>query len=143
MKKLWKIYTAVILFFMYMPIIVLLIFSFNNGKTTVWKGFTLRWYSDLFNDRMIMNALWNTLIIAILASIIATVLGTMAAIGINNLTGKFHTGVSVFGDRWSEAAEYIAAHIDECTDADGERDLYDRAETLYDVIIISDRDDEY
>ena len=62
---------------------------------------------------------------------------------VNTLKGKFHTGVSVFGDRWSEAAEYIAAHIDECTDADGERDLYDSAEKMYDVVITSDRDGEY
>ncbi|MBQ7503744.1 MAG: ABC transporter permease [Ruminococcus sp.] len=88
MKKLWKIYTAIILFFMYMPIIVLIFFSFNDGKTTVWKGFTLRWYTDLFKDKMIINALWNTLLIAVLASVIATILGTAAAIGINNFTGK-------------------------------------------------------
>ncbi|MBQ5399322.1 MAG: ABC transporter permease [Ruminococcus sp.] len=73
---------------MYMPIIVLIAFSFNDGKTTVWKGFTLRWYVDLFRDARIMSSLWNTLAIAILASVIATVLGTMAAIGINNFRGK-------------------------------------------------------
>ena len=66
MKKLWKVYTAIILFFMYMPIIVLIFFSFNDGKTTVWKGFTLKWYTELFSDRMIINALWNTLLIAVL-----------------------------------------------------------------------------
>lgn len=74
--------------FMYMPILVLILFSFNDGKTTVWKGFTLNWYKDLFNDGMIMNALWNTLLIAVIASCVATVLGTAAAIGINNFKGK-------------------------------------------------------
>ncbi len=88
MKKLGKIYTALIMFFMYMPIIVLIIFSFNDGKTTVWKGFTLNWYRDLFKDEQIIGALWNTLAIAIIASVIATVIGTMAAIGINNFKGK-------------------------------------------------------
>lgn len=88
MKKAQKLYTALILFFMYMPIFVLILFSFNDGKTTVWKGFTLNWYRDLFKDEMIMGALWNTLIIAIIASCIATVLGTAAAIGINNFKGK-------------------------------------------------------
>ncbi len=88
MRKLSKIYTALIIFFMYMPIITLIIFSFNDGKTTVWKGFTLRWYSDLFRDNMIINSLWNTLLIALLASLIATILGTMAAIGINNFKGR-------------------------------------------------------
>lgn len=88
MKKLQKVYTGIILFFMYMPILVLIAYSFNDGKTTVWKGFTLQWYVDLFKDELIMNSLKNTLIIAILASCIATVLGTMAAIGIHNFSGK-------------------------------------------------------
>lgn len=88
MKKLQKIYTGIILFFMYMPILVLIAYSFNDGKTTVWKGFTLQWYVDLFKDDLIMNSLKNTLIIAILASCIATVLGTAAAIGIHNFSGK-------------------------------------------------------
>lgn len=88
MKKLQKIYTGIILFFMYMPILVLIAYSFNDGKTTVWKGFTLQWYVDLFKDSQIMESLWNTLTIAVLASCIATVLGTAAAIGINNFSGK-------------------------------------------------------
>lgn len=88
MKKFSKIYTALIIFFMYMPIIVLILFSFNNGKTTVWKGFTLKWYTDLFRDKMIISSLWNTLLIAFLASLFATALGTMAAIGINNFKGR-------------------------------------------------------
>ena len=88
MRKSHKLYTALILIFMYMPIAVLILFSFNDGKSTAWKGFTLRWYANLFHDKQIMNALANTLIIAIIASVIATVLGTAAAIGINNFTGK-------------------------------------------------------
>jgi spermidine/putrescine transport system permease protein len=88
MKKLQKIYTGIILFFMYMPILVLIAYSFNDGKTTVWKGFTLQWYVDLFKDEQIMGSLWNTLVIAVLASCVATVLGTAAAIGINNFSGK-------------------------------------------------------
>lgn len=88
MKKSHKLYTALILFFMYMPIFVLILYSFNDGKTTVWKGFTFDWYVDLFKDKMIMGALWNTLLIAIIASCVATVLGTAAAIGINNFKGK-------------------------------------------------------
>lgn len=88
MKKLYKAYTGIILFFMYMPILVLVLFSFNDGKTTVWKGFTLNWYLDLFKDAQIMGSLWNSLLIALIASSVATVLGTAAAIGINNFTGK-------------------------------------------------------
>ncbi len=88
MKKLYKIYTGLIIFFMYMPVVVFIIFSFNDGKTSVWKGFSLRWYANLFQDKMIMNSLWNTLIIAIIASVIATALGTLAAIGINNFSSR-------------------------------------------------------
>ena len=83
-----KIYIGLIMFFLYAPIAVLIFFSFNDSKSTVWKGFTLKWYEQLFEDENIMSALGNTLIIAILASIFATILGTAAAIGINNFKGK-------------------------------------------------------
>ena len=83
-----KIYIAILLIFLYSPIAVLIFYSFNNGKTTVWKGFTFKWYVQLFRDDNIMNALWNTVIIAVLASVFATILGTAAAIGISNFKGK-------------------------------------------------------
>ena len=83
-----KVYTALIMLFLYLPIVVLIIFSFNEGKTTVWKGFSLKWNEELFQDERIISALGNTLIIAVLASILATILGTAAAIGINNFKGK-------------------------------------------------------
>lgn len=83
-----KIYTTLVMLFLYLPIFVLIIFSFNEGKTTVWKGFSFKWYEELFRDDNIINALGNSLIIAVLASIFATILGTAAAIGINNFKGK-------------------------------------------------------
>lgn len=83
-----KIYMAFIMLFLYAPIAVLIFFSFNDGKTTVWKGFTLKWYNELFRDSNIISALGNTLIIALLASVFATILGTAAAIGISNFKGK-------------------------------------------------------
>lgn len=83
-----KIYTTLVMLFLYLPIFVLIIFSFNEGKTTVWKGFSFKWYEELFRDVKIINALGNSLIIAVLASIFATVLGTAAAIGISNFKGK-------------------------------------------------------
>ncbi len=91
MKKngiLSKIYIALIVLFLYAPIGVLIFYSFNDSKSTVWKGFTFKWYEELFKDENIMNALGNTLIIAVLASIFATILGTAAAIGISNFKGK-------------------------------------------------------
>lgn len=83
-----KIYTTLVMLFLYLPIFVLIIFSFNEGKTTVWKGFSFKWYEELFRDDNIINALGNSLIIAVLASVFATILGTAAAIGISNFKGK-------------------------------------------------------
>ena len=73
---------------MYAPIFVLIVFSFNDTETssrTVFSGFTLRWYERLFQDRYILEALLNTLIIAVVAALLSTVLGTMAAVGINSM----------------------------------------------------------
>ena len=84
-----KLYIGLIFLFMYIPIGVLIFMSFNSGKTsTVWKGFSLKWYGELFKSSELMNALGNTLIIALLASVFATILGTAAAIGIHNFKGK-------------------------------------------------------
>lgn len=77
-------YTFLIFFFLYAPILVLVIFSFNESKTRAnWTGFTLKWYKALFNDQYILNALYNTISIAILSALIATIIGTAAAIGIH------------------------------------------------------------
>lgn len=83
-----KLYVALIMIFLYAPIIVFIIFSFNDSMSTVWHGFTFRWYEELFHDKRILSSLWNTLIIALLASLFATILGTSAAIGISNFRGK-------------------------------------------------------
>ena len=94
MKKLsHKIYFGFIMAFLYMPLIYLIAYSFNDGKTSVWKGFTLRWYVALFQDAQIMQSLYNSLLVAVLASLFATVLGTLAAIGIFNFKGGFRNVV--------------------------------------------------
>ena len=73
-------YAAVIFAFLYIPIFVLIIFSFNASKSRAsWDGFTLRWYADLFNNSAILNALYYTLSIAVLAALFATMIGTLAA----------------------------------------------------------------
>ena len=83
MKTLSKIYTVFLYLFLYAPIAVLVVFSFNDSKSrSVWAGFTLKWYKRLFSDTQIMAALSNTLLIAVLAAILSTILGTIAAIGI-------------------------------------------------------------
>jgi len=86
LKKLGKIYLALVLLFLYVPIFVLIVFSFNETKSSsVFSGFTLDWYKRLFNNRIIISSLVNTIIIAVAASIISTILGTLAAIGINSM----------------------------------------------------------
>ena len=83
-KWLKKSYLALVLLFLYLPITVLVVQSFNAGKSRAkWEGFSLRWYAELFHDEAIMKALYITVAIAVLAAIIATVLGTLAAIGIH------------------------------------------------------------
>lgn len=84
MKKiLGRIYIALVLMFLYIPIFVMIVFSFNTTKSrTVMSGFTFDWYIKLFHNELIMSSLRNTVIIALSASLIATVLGTLAAVGI-------------------------------------------------------------
>ncbi len=78
-----KFYLGIILFFLYIPIVVMVIQSFNAGKSRAkWEGFSFRWYAELFHDRSIMNALQVTVAVAVIAAVIATILGTLAAIGI-------------------------------------------------------------
>ncbi|MFH1880457.1 MAG: ABC transporter permease [Bacillota bacterium] len=79
-----RLYLLLILFFLYLPIVVLIFYSFNAGKSrAVWEGFSLHWYADLFRDEAILKALYVTLTVAVIAAVIATVLGTLAAIGIH------------------------------------------------------------
>lgn len=85
MKKFFKrFYLGLVLVFLYVPIIVMIVQSFNAGKSRVkWEGFSLHWYGELFNDASIMNALWVTVSVAVIATVVSTVIGTLAAIGIH------------------------------------------------------------
>ena len=143
-KVVTRAYTFLMFLFLYAPILVLIVFSFNDTDTssrTVWSGFSFRWYQKLFEDRLILEALRNTLLIAVIAAVAATVLGTVAAVGINsmkklprrvmmNLTNfpmvnpDIVTGVSLmllfvfavglFGGRSLGMGSLIAAHITFC-----------------------------
>ena len=77
-----KFYVAIIFVLLYLPIAVLTVMSFNNSRYMKWGGFTLRWYEDLFTSGPIMEALRNTLLLAVLSALIATVVGTLACVGI-------------------------------------------------------------
>lgn len=84
MKKLSKVYLGLVLMFLYVPIFVLIVFSFNTTKSrSVMSGFTFDWYIKLFKNEIIISSLVNTILVAVLASIAATILGTAAAVGIN------------------------------------------------------------
>ena len=86
LKTLSKVYMGLVLMFLYVPIFVLIVFSFNETKSrSVFSGFTLDWYAKLFRNEVIISSLMNTIIIAVIASIAATLLGTLAAIGINSM----------------------------------------------------------
>lgn len=84
-NRLSKLYLYLIFIFLYAPIIILIIYSFNESKYRVWTGFSLKWYMELFQDRQIMEALYNTIFVAVIASILSTIIGTAAAIGIDGL----------------------------------------------------------
>lgn len=83
MKKVFgRIYILIIMLFLYLPIITLIALSFNDAKSmSVWTGFSLHWYEELFHSRLMMGAIVNTFSIAILAALIATVVGTLAVLG--------------------------------------------------------------
>ena len=93
MKKFFKnFYLLLIFLFLYAPIVVLMIFSFNDSKSRrLWNGFTTRWYVELFHDADILHSLYVTLLVAVAAAAIATVLGTIAAIGIHNMGRRAKT----------------------------------------------------
>ncbi|MBQ8095006.1 MAG: ABC transporter permease [Clostridia bacterium] len=83
MKKLRKVYIGLIMAFLYAPIVLLILYSFNDSKSRAnWGGFTLRWYKELFSDAQIISALGTTLSIGFLAAVISTILGTFGAIAL-------------------------------------------------------------
>ena len=85
-KSLDKVYLTLIFIFLYLPILVLIVLSFNNSKSRViWGGFTFNWYRELFSSSMIMDAFWTTILLTMTASLAATLLGTLAAIVIHSM----------------------------------------------------------
>ena len=79
-------YLVLILIFLYAPIVTMMVLSFNSSKSrTQWGGFTLRWYTQMFDSATIMDALVNTLVIAFVSALIATIIGTAASMAINSM----------------------------------------------------------
>ena len=86
---------ALVFLFLYAPILLLIVFSFNKGNSnTVWTGFSLDWYRSLFQNRLIMRSVYTTLLVSLLATAIATVAGTFAAIGFYSLRRRSRTVLS-------------------------------------------------
>ena len=89
-----RLLMALVGLFLYAPIIILIVFSFNAGNSSsVWKGFSLHWYAELLNDRLIMHSVYTTLMVSLLATIIATIAGTFAAIGFFGMRRRARTGL--------------------------------------------------
>ncbi|SFG74522.1 spermidine/putrescine transport system permease protein [Lachnospiraceae bacterium C7] len=89
-KKVFSnLYLIIMFLFLYLPLFVLMILSFNNSKSrVVWGGFTFKWYHRCFNSETIMSAFFTTIQITLLAAVISTILGTLAAIGISAMKSK-------------------------------------------------------
>ena len=87
MKSFFRtLYLIIILLFLYLPILTLVVLSFNSSKSMfAWRGLSLRWYREMFHDTMILHAVWNTFSIAVVSSVIATIIGVLACVGIMNM----------------------------------------------------------
>ncbi len=82
-RSLSNFYALLVYAFIYAPIVIMVVFSFNDQKTNYyWKGFTLKWYEKLFTDSSIVEYLWNSLFIAISATVISVIVGTIGAVGL-------------------------------------------------------------
>lgn len=87
-----RLYLSIIFLFLYLPIMVLIVLSFNNSKSRVaWGGFTGKWYISMFQNDSIMEAFIMTLQITLTASVLATIIGTLAAIGIQSMRRRGKT----------------------------------------------------
>ena len=94
-QALKSVYLCLLFSFLYVPIAVLIVFSFNESKSrTVFTGFTLDWYRNLFHNEMILSALGTSLIIAVVSSVLVTLLGTMAAIGMHSMKRRARSMVT-------------------------------------------------
>ncbi|WNC13531.1 ABC transporter permease [Brevibacillus brevis] len=88
-------YSWLMLVFLYLPIAILMIYSFNDSRiNAVWSGFTWKWYLSLFDNRQVMQALGNSLSIGIISSVLATVLGTAASLAVKHYSARWRTVVN-------------------------------------------------
>ena len=94
MKLSSKVYTTIVFLFLFAPIAVLLVFSFNEAKSlSVFSNFSLKWYQELFYDRNTLESVKNTVILALSATVVSTVMGTAAAFGISRVRKDYHKAI--------------------------------------------------
>ena len=82
MKRWLAVWAAAVFAFLHLPLVILAVFSLNSSRFTVWEGFSLRWYAAIFRDSQLTEALWNSVVIALVATAISTAAGTLCAYGL-------------------------------------------------------------
>ena len=98
-KPLGYIYLGIIVVFLYAPILTLVVLSFNRSRSmAVWMGFSVDWYRRMIADPMILEAIWNTFSIALVSAVIATIIGTLGAIGITAMKKSRQTAILAFNN---------------------------------------------
>ena len=100
MPKTWRnhallAYALAILAFLYLPLMILALYSFNESRiNAVWSGFTVNWYASLFNNRRVLEALTNSLVVACISTVVSTVLGTTGAMALNRYKYRFKAAIN-------------------------------------------------
>jgi len=87
-----SIYALAAYLFLHLPLLILAAFSFNASRFTIWQGFSLRWYAGALQDSQLLDATWNSLVIAIVATAVATIIGTLCAYGLWKRNSPVLTG---------------------------------------------------
>ncbi|HLH00751.1 MAG TPA: ABC transporter permease [Bryobacteraceae bacterium] len=87
-----SIYALAAYLFLHLPLLILAVFSFNQSRFTLWEGFSLRWYAAAVRDSQLMQGAWNSLVIAVVATGLATVIGTLCAYGLWKRNAPLLTG---------------------------------------------------
>ena len=92
MKRGLALYAVLAYAFLHLPLLVLGVFSFNSARFTVWQGFSLAWYKAAFQDSQLGEAAWNSIVIAIAATVLSTVIGTLCAYGLWKRDSRWLSG---------------------------------------------------
>ena len=92
MRRWWSVYAVAFFAFLHLPVLTLAVFSFNRSRFTIWEGFSLDWYRAIFLDAQLLEATWNSVVIALVASTVATVAGTLCAYGLWKRRNRVLTG---------------------------------------------------